>query len=322
MFQYKDYIYEIYKTGSFSGAAENLYLTQPALSIAVKKEEKALGQPLFERGTSPLSLTEAGKAYIESVEKINNIETSLVMYCNDLSQLKTGSIRVGASNFFLSHVVLSIIAEFSRQYPGIVIDVQEAPSPELKNRILKEELDIIIDPLTKNDHQMQSQVLFCEQFLLAVPAEISTRTHTESYSLSREQILKKRHLDSHCPCVSLSVFSEEPFILLRPDTVTYGHAMEICRYFGFSPKIRFCLDQQITSYHFAGKGLGITLVSDVLVRLTPPETDLVFYKIDLPMARREVAAIHKKNRYMTRAAAAFMKTAAELTENNHLFSLL
>ena len=43
MFQSMNYIYEIYKTGSFSKAAKNLYLTQPALSIAVKKEEKELG---------------------------------------------------------------------------------------------------------------------------------------------------------------------------------------------------------------------------------------------------------------------------------------
>lgn len=70
MFQSMNYIYEIYKTGSFSKAAKNLYLTQPALSIAVKKEEKELGQPIFERGSSKIRLTEAGKAYIKSVEVI------------------------------------------------------------------------------------------------------------------------------------------------------------------------------------------------------------------------------------------------------------
>ena len=66
MFQYMNYVYEVYKTGSFSKAARNLYLTQPALSIAIKKEEQELGQPLFDRSTSRVTLTEAGKAYIES----------------------------------------------------------------------------------------------------------------------------------------------------------------------------------------------------------------------------------------------------------------
>ena len=56
MFQSKDYIYEIYRCGSFSAAARNLYITQPAISIAVKKEEQELGQPIFERSSSHLLL--------------------------------------------------------------------------------------------------------------------------------------------------------------------------------------------------------------------------------------------------------------------------
>ena len=76
MFQSMNYIYEIYKTGSFSKAAKNLYLTQPALSIAVKKEEKELGQPIFDRSSSSIRLTEAGKAYIESMETIRKTEAS------------------------------------------------------------------------------------------------------------------------------------------------------------------------------------------------------------------------------------------------------
>ena len=52
MFQSKDYIYEIYRCGSFSAAAKNLYITQPAISIAVKKEEQELGQPIFERSSA------------------------------------------------------------------------------------------------------------------------------------------------------------------------------------------------------------------------------------------------------------------------------
>ena len=52
-----NYIYEIYRTGSFSQAARNLYLTQPTLSIAIKKVEQAIGMPLFDRSQQPLTLT-------------------------------------------------------------------------------------------------------------------------------------------------------------------------------------------------------------------------------------------------------------------------
>ena len=93
MFQYMNYVYEVYKTGSFSKAARNLYLTQPALSIAIKKEEQELGQPLFDRSTSRVTLTEAGKAYIESAETIRSLESGMRLYCSDLSGLRTGSVQ-------------------------------------------------------------------------------------------------------------------------------------------------------------------------------------------------------------------------------------
>ena len=117
MFQSKDYIYEIYRCGSFSAAARNLYITQPAISIAVKKEEQELGQPIFERSSSRLLLTDAGRAYIDAVEKLHRIEEDLKVYCNDLSNLKTGALRIGASSFFLSSIVLPVAAEYSRRYP-------------------------------------------------------------------------------------------------------------------------------------------------------------------------------------------------------------
>ena len=74
MFQSKDYIYEIYRCGSFSAAARNLYITQPAISIAVKKEEQELGQPIFERSSSHLLLTDAGRAYIDADSGLSDIE--------------------------------------------------------------------------------------------------------------------------------------------------------------------------------------------------------------------------------------------------------
>lgn len=119
MFQSKDYIYEIYRCGSFSAAARNLYITQPAISIAVKKEEQELGQPIFERSSSRLLLTDAGRAYIDAVEKLHRIEEDLKVYCNDLSNLKTGALRIGASSF-------SSPASFSRSLPNTAAAIPES----------------------------------------------------------------------------------------------------------------------------------------------------------------------------------------------------
>ena len=66
MFQTLKYVYEIYKEGSFSRAAKNLYISQPSLSATIKKLEQDIGITIFDRSTTPVQLTDAGKVYIET----------------------------------------------------------------------------------------------------------------------------------------------------------------------------------------------------------------------------------------------------------------
>ena len=79
MFNYANYIYEIYKEKSFSKAAKNLFISQPALSATVRKVEEELQIQLFDRSTSPLSLTLEGEAYIKAVEKIFHINAEKLL---------------------------------------------------------------------------------------------------------------------------------------------------------------------------------------------------------------------------------------------------
>lgn len=71
-------------------AAQNLYISQPSLSARIKKIEEIIGEPLFDRSTTPLQLTEVGKVYIEAAEEITQIEQRVENYINDLAGLKDG----------------------------------------------------------------------------------------------------------------------------------------------------------------------------------------------------------------------------------------
>ena len=128
----KDYIYEVYKEKSFSQAAKNLYLSQPALSASVKKVEKELGITIFDRSTSPIVLTEEGKVYIESIEKMRAVEEEMNNKLLDMSELKSGKIRVSGENFVSSFVMPKIIMAFTKRYPGIEVELVESNSPDLR----------------------------------------------------------------------------------------------------------------------------------------------------------------------------------------------
>lgn len=92
MFNGMKYVYEVYKERSFSNAARNLYISQPALSGMIKKIEKNIGMPLFDRSTTPIQLTECGKKYIKTAEKIMSLEDEFAYYVGKLDELKTGRL--------------------------------------------------------------------------------------------------------------------------------------------------------------------------------------------------------------------------------------
>ena len=118
MFQGMEYVYQVYKDKSFSKAAANLFISQPSLSANVKRVEKKVGFPIFDRSTKPLSLTECGKEYIRCVEEILAVEKGFSQFVYDFDNLEkergTASTRCSSLNNLLSktaesRVVLSKI---------------------------------------------------------------------------------------------------------------------------------------------------------------------------------------------------------------------
>ena len=119
MFSGMNYVYEVYKEQSFSKAAENLYISQPALSSMIKKIETKIGMPLFDRSTIPIQLTECGKKYIKTAEKIMDLENEFAYYVGNLQELKTGRLSVGGTYLFSSFIFPPSIDKFRRAYPHV-----------------------------------------------------------------------------------------------------------------------------------------------------------------------------------------------------------
>ena len=84
------YAYEVYKERSFSLAAKRLYVSQPALSLTIRKLEDELGLQIFDRTTKPVSLTAEGKVYMETAQHILRLTEQLDSYISDRRALLTG----------------------------------------------------------------------------------------------------------------------------------------------------------------------------------------------------------------------------------------
>ncbi len=306
-----DYVYEVYKEKSFSAAAKNLYVSQPALSSSIKKLEIRLGITIFDRSSQPIKLTDEGKVYIEAIEQIYSIKKSLQSRLCDISKLRTGHITVSGENYISSFIYPKIIIEFMERYSGIDIEMVESNSHDLQNRLLEEEVDLLID--YKFDPQLyDSYPLVDEHIILCVPKKLEINERLVDYQLSAKDIKNGKHLKNVCPGVRLREFSEETFVILKKGNYSHSHSMELCKEAGFVPKVKIYPDQMITSYNMSRAGMGISLIPDLLIYASPESGKCVYYKLLDASSLRRLCIGFKKNRYMSRAVEAFIKTALEV----------
>lgn len=306
MFTGKKYIYEVYKEKSFSKAAQNLYISQPSLSARVKKVEEQIGEPLFDRSTSPLKLTEIGEIYIEAAKEIFEIERRVENQINKLTTLKTGHLSVGASNLFAAYVMPQLITQFQQRFPDIRIRIAEGNTTQLESMLSNNYLDFVVDNY-HYDSIMYNKELYCtENILLAVPKRFSVHERLINYQLSYDSIKNKSYLGDSSPAVPLCEFSDLPFIMLAPGNDTRLRGDRLCREAGFRPNIILGFNQQSTSYMAASTQLGATFISDILVSQFPSFENLVYYKLAGKSAKREVYFYYKNHKYKTRVMEEFL----------------
>lgn len=311
MFVWKKYVYEVYKERSFTKAAQNLYISQPSLSARIKKIEEIIGEPLFDRSTTPLQLTEVGKVYIEAAEEITQIEQRVENYINDLAGLKTGNLAVGASTLFAAYVVPSLITQFNQKFPDVHIQLIEGNTAELEEMLDSNALDFVIDNY-HYDSILYNKELYCEEnILLAVPKHFAVNEELGMYQLSYKNIKNKNYLNQKYPAVPLGRFADLPFIMLTQGNDTRTRGDRLCRNVGFKPNIVLEFNQQSTAYMASSTQLGATFISDILVSQLPTFENLVYYKLDGEEAKRKVFFYYKTHKYKTRVMEEFVRMMHE-----------
>lgn len=303
-----DYVYEVYLERSFSAAAKKLFISQPALSAAVKKTEKQLGVTIFDRSTNPITLTQAGRVCIRSIEQMRALQNNMLNQLHDLSEIKSGSVVVSGENFISSFILPKIIREFMQSYSGVSVELVESHTHDLKNQLLEEKVDILVahdfDP-----ELFVSYPLSDETLLLAVPPRNPINERFRDRVLTDEDIKGNRYLQKDCPVVDLVDFAEEPFIVLKKGNDMYTRTMQLCENAGFVPQVPIYPDQLLTAYNMSRAGMGVTVVTDNLVRLERGTTRSCFYKISGDNTRRKLSIGYKKKRYPTSAMGAFVECA-------------
>lgn len=305
MFTNKHYILSIYKEGSFSKAAEKLYISQPSLSASVKRIEEKITAPIFNRATNPVTLTEIGEKYVKYALEIEEKEKDFERYIYDCTNLLTGNVRIGGSSLFSSFLLPDMISCFNKEYPQIKFEVFEDSTKNLIEKLQSGYLDIIIDNAVIDNPLISSSVYTHETLLLAVPAGYEINSKLQKHRFTASDIKNQLHIKENRE-VSLKKFSDYPFILLNPENDTGRRANLLFKKHNITPKTVFMLDQQVTSCNISASGMGISFISDTLIARLVNEPRLYFYIISDQNVKRSIYFCTKNNHYLSLACKKFI----------------
>ncbi len=312
-----NYIYRVYCERSFSLAAKSLYISQPALSAAVARQEKALGFRVFDRTTVPLSLTPEGRVYIDMLEEMMESENVMRHRLRQLSTNSHGTISIGGTNHVAYWLMPTVCGVFHRRYPDVElrVDMGNIGSPQnLLEKLQGETLDILFSYMVNEETQVAIPLLQ-ERFVIVMRRDLPGAQGLEQYAVTKEALL--RDPDSCLEVTDLSVFRDISFLRFAIDSSLSRIATELFGEYRTAPCFINNARSSGVYYNMMCAGLGALVTSTSAIAISPfPAEDLLFFLPSVPNGPRTLYALLKKGVERSPIVSQFLEVAKEVSQMN------
>jgi DNA-binding transcriptional LysR family regulator len=255
---------EVARRGSFSAAADALYLSQSAVSQQVATLEKEVGLPLLERTSDGPKLTDAGATLVghadAAIARLEEAEQEVAA----IAGLEGGELRIASFPTASAVLLTEALAEFKTTHPGVRLSVTEAEPEQSLPMLHAAEVDLALtfDYTTLpagEGRDVERELLLSESMYVALPRD---------------------HPLAAADRVRLADLAEEAWVCgTRPSSCSRA-VVETCRAAGFDPRIAFESDEYAVLQGYVAAGLGYTLLpdlalptlrADLVVRPTKPD---------------------------------------------------
>ena len=213
MEQIYEYIHVIRQAGSFKKAAEQLRVTPPALSIALKKYEEQLGTPVFDRKKHPLEPTPAGEILLRGIERMRRDERRMNLELTDFMEMSAGDLCIGSTHYVNTCVLPPVLSRYMTLYPHIKIKVTETSSCEVMKGFLEDIYDVAVCASRMERDFIARIPLSHDRLYWAVPNRFLPPEVIAAHAVPVQNLGGP---DQPPPLPSLSLLGEIPFIALMP----------------------------------------------------------------------------------------------------------
>ena len=185
------YIIAVAREQHFGRAAKACFVSQPTLSVAIKKLEDELGVAIFERGSNEVSLSPVGERIIQQAQQTLESADNIKKLAQHGQNQLTGPLRIGAIHTIGPYLYPALIPLLREAAPEMPLVVEENYTAVLTEKLKRGELDVIIIALPYQEQGIVSQILYDEPFVVLLPAShpLTSRKTINSKMLEKENVL-------------------------------------------------------------------------------------------------------------------------------------
>jgi LysR family hydrogen peroxide-inducible transcriptional activator len=275
------YFLQVAARGNFTRAAEELKISQPALSRSIQRLEEELGQPVFERKTRSVSLTDAGTLLQSRAQQVLAIIEDTKAEITDDGE--SGRVRIGAIPTIAPYFLPEILQRFSREHPRATLIVQENTTDVLLKSCTQGEIDLAIIALPAPAKYLEVEPLFEEELLLVLPP--------------KHPLAKKVK-------ITLSDVEPFPFVLLDEAHCLSENIMSFCRQKSFQPVAVERTSQLTTVQELVSLSHGVSMIP-AMARRRDESDRRVYRSLSRPRPMRTIAVAWNPYRFQSRLLKAF-----------------
>lgn len=274
------------ETGSFTAAAASLHLTQSALSVLVRELEREMGVQLFDRHTRRVLLSEAGREFQPSVQRLLADLAGAVAGVTELRDKKKGVLRLAAPQLMACTLMPRVIADFSALYPDIDVRLADTLPEHLLAGLLSGDVELAVGQDVPVDAAIERRTLFRDRHWLICPP---------GHAFARRRKVRWSELGPYTFIAPTRDFRQRVLPELGPD------ARELM----LRPTTQE-VSYMTTALGMVASGLGLTVCPTYSASLVRAH-GLQMVKLESPDFHREVCVYSASRRSLSPAAAGFVE---------------
>lgn len=288
------YILEVIKQGSISKAAKALYISQPSLSMFIKKLEKQVGDKFFHKTDGVMHLTTTGKVYMEYAQKITTLDNELHMELRKIKDLNRGEVTFGITKTRGSLLLHEILPNFLKQYPNIRVKIIEDTSNYLEEFLYNRELDFAILNYPFETHEFDYTILRKEEVVVTIP-----KTNGICKKAKDVPGLANKWID-------ILELREQPFILLKKGQRMRQAADSLFTEAKIKPNVIWETSSAVTAYNLSTVGMGLSFVVDNYCK-TIADPKINYFSVGRPQILFKMVAAYPSSSLLSEASEALIR---------------